>query len=427
MSDGVSKEQALAELRTADPSARQDALLILSEHPEPDVTEALLEVLPEVDTSQPGEGYTVAQIIDELRTRGERRLIPHVLEILERDLDNGDDHQIQETACRAFEALDAREALPFLREALFAPGWEYLESEVAETLGRVGGAREVDTLSRALEAPSQRLKLAALGGLRATGASEAIPVVARIAESSEDEELRIAARLTLAALEPERAEEHVQLALDEATEPAQRAAIYRAIRAIEQPDLSPHLLPLVDDGVSPHLRFGILALLAERGHPEGFERLQALRADDGAGPWVRVHAGALLLRARYDEELARDLTSTLASLRYLRDEHGPLNQVNDAGNAALHALVDATREHPARFLETVRLLDDLRRERIQSYPRARFVAHELIEQVVGSARYRDLDRWVADHRETHGLAAETATTESDAPKTPGKRPWWKLW
>lgn len=433
MSEPITREQALSELRTRDPEVRQNGLMILSEYQDQVVTDAILEVLSQIDTSQRGEGYTVAQIIGELAGRGETRAVGPIIEILKRDLDNGDDHQIQATACSAFIDLKATDALPFLREALFEKDWDDLEDEVAETLASVGGEAEEKTLLKALASRKKRLKIAALTALRRAGTKNAIKVVERAAKSK-DGEVRSAALLTLTRLDADRADEHFGAALANATEYVHRSDIVGAICQNPTPDLLPRLIAIFDEPDWEPLRFDILDLLVEAKHPQAEETINRVRNAEDPSPWPRVHAGALLLKVRYDDSVVAELLSGLAQFQYQDGRDASFNRVNEAGNAALYALTECTVDHPRRFLESILLFDDLRRERIATYARGKWEAGAVIKKIVGSEHYRAYDEWVAAYRQNHDLAdvvSPAATIQAppdDEPVPPDKKkPWWKVW
>lgn len=422
-------EQALAELRTLDPAVQQDALLILTESDDPNVAESMLEVLPKIDTSQPGAGYVVAQLISDLAGRGESRVVEHIIALFDRDLDeSGDDHQFEAVACDAFRTLRAKEALPFLRQALLSKRWEYHEEDVAEALAAIGGSGEESVLLEALGSRRSDLRVAALRALRAAGTEKSIEAVEKAAKSSSDE-IKVAALGTLCVLKPAQASEILERAVKAATDYALKSNVIRLVRDVQVPDMSDRLLPLLADSGWEPLRFEILGILVDRKHPSAVSELQKAMGNGTPSPWPKARSAALLLSLEYSDELVIGLLNVLATQKYDAERDSNFNAVNEAGEAIIRALVTYTPQNPRRHLDLVLLLDDLRRERIESFGRGKWLAAAAVKEIVGSDYYDAYDNWVAEYVRKHGL--DTVVSPAKAPSyvdaPAGKKPWWKVW
>lgn len=425
----ITMEQALAELRTFDPAIQQDALLILAEYADPEVAEAMLEVLAKIDTSQPGSGYVAAQLIHHLAERGESRVVEHIIALLDRKPDKSvDDHQLEAVACDAFRTLRAKEALPFLRQALLSKRWKFLENDVAKALVAIGGAGEEAILLEALASRRTDLQVAALCALRAAGTEKSIDAVEKAAKSKNDQ-IKAAALGTLCVLKPAQASEILERAVNAAIDYALKSDVIRLVRDVQVPDMSDHLLPLLTDSEWKPLRFEMFNILVDRKNPSAVSELRKAMNDGTPSPWPKARAAALLLSLEYSDELVAGLLNVLATQKYDTERDSNFNAVNEAGEAIIRALTAHTPQHPRRHLELVLLLDDLRRERIESFGRGKWLAAAAVKEIVGSDYYDAYDEWVAGYRKRHGL--ETMISPASAPPivdpAPTKNPWWKVW
>jgi len=200
-------------------------------------------LLPLLDLNDPRMRRTV---ITALRRLEYHEAIPVLVEMLqtylkaptERDL------PVVKTLVVALGKLRAREAVPVLSQVVH--GYVGVRSVAAKALGWIGDPGGGPALLEALRARSAGLRLAALQSLRELDYVEAIPKVREFLESP-DPRLRREAALTAARLGDKTAIPYLLNMAHEDASPLARPAAVEALAYIEDPDVLPQILPLVED------------------------------------------------------------------------------------------------------------------------------------------------------------------------------------
>jgi HEAT repeat protein len=393
---GSELDRALDLLRSGDVHDVQQGLELMGASEDPRVTDALLEALSLLQRTRPrGGGYVAAQAVGALGSRGDPRATRAILEYMAGDLQSDDDDQIQEVACEALVNLGSKEALPFLRAAMHADDWEYVERDVARALRILGGAQEIDFFVRALASPRQGVVVAALEALAELSARAAIPAIEPFA-SSGDAEVRTQALLTLALVDPPRAPGAVRAIVANATDDAARSVAIAIAKRLGSAEIAPVLEERLDDPEwqqSPWVRFELSGALLVLGSSQATELLERTRADAEHSPWCRALASALLLRDGRHPQLVPELIAFVRRVSEHQDERDTWNWIGYAGERILERLDEATKDTAAR-VAFVDLADDIRRERLAiPYHSIRQSAGAIVRKEVGSDRFADYDLW----------------------------------
>jgi HEAT repeat protein len=267
MAEPVTLEQVLAELRSLDVEQMQSALGIVGEYDDPMIADALLEVLPSLSLDD-GYGYVAALVVGCLGALGDQRAVRPILDLLDQNLDTGDDHQLEEVGCEALVNLGAVAALPFLRAALTK--WSHHEDTVAHAITAIGGAGEAAFFIEALESRTSAIAIAAARSVATLGALAAIPRLERLRKSKKND-VRRPALIAITQLQPDRAPALLGELLEDAKDDGEKTGAIVMIGNAGVVGLVPSLLAKLADSCwcdSPWLRFAILDALSALGYPD---------------------------------------------------------------------------------------------------------------------------------------------------------------
>jgi HEAT repeat protein len=189
-------EKAVKDLK--DPRVRSRGLEFLLQSEEPQATEALWNYLPRLNLSRQVDASAAARVITALGDRGDARAVKGIVELLRKPLPEQQDKEIRRAALAALQKLNGKQALPFLRAALFSDKWRGFEQAIAAMLIGLGGGGEEDVLIRAVESATPAAKMAAIEALAALSGQRAQSVLEQAA-SAEEEQIRAAAQKALDA------------------------------------------------------------------------------------------------------------------------------------------------------------------------------------------------------------------------------------
>ncbi len=393
---GSEIDRALDLLRSGDVRDMQQGLELTGDSEDPRVTDALLDALSELQRTRPrGGGYVAAQAIGALGVSGDPRATKAILDFMAGDFRSDDDDQIQEVVCDALANIGSKDALPFLRTAMHAEDWEYVESAVANAIRTLGGAQEIDFFVGALASRRQGVILAALEALAKLPAHAAIPAIEPLV-SSGDDEVRTQALLTLALVDPPRAPAVARAIMATAKDDTARSAAIAVAMRLGGAEIAPVLEEKLNDPEwqqSPWVRFETAGALLVLGSSKATALLERTRTNADESPWCQALASALLLRDGRHAQLVPELIAFVRRFSEHHDARDTWNWIGYTGERILERLDEATKDTSARvgFLD---LADEIRRERLAiPHHSIRQGAGAIVRKEVGSDRFADYELW----------------------------------
>ena len=217
--------------------------------------------------------------ITALQRLGYHEAVPALMEMLNTYLEEPSqrDLPVVKTLVVALGKLQATEAVLLLTRVL--RGYVGARSVAAKALGRIGDPTAGPALVEVLRARSAGLRLAALRSLRELRYAEATSDVREFL-ASPDPRLRREAALTAARLGDNTATPYLLTMAREDASPLARPAAVEALGYVQDADVLPQLLPLVDD-VNAYVRAALAPTLVALydGSPEVRQALARLAED----------------------------------------------------------------------------------------------------------------------------------------------------
>jgi hypothetical protein len=152
------------------------------------------------------------------------------------------------------------------------------------------------------------------------------------------------------------------------------------------------LVPALLDPAWSAMHFDVAALLLERGVPLAMTWLEGAARDTAATPWQRVHAAALTLRYRFDDDMFGLVIDGLAKSPDLRIESRAF--VRETAELAIETLGETLGDRPEDLADFVRLLRDLQEDDGEATHSIARAARAALEKVVGKDWPRTIDGYL---------------------------------
>ena len=293
------------------------------------------------------EPHLMAHAARSMGVRGEARDVPPLLHALEHA--EGSTH-LRASIYGALGQIGDPRGTPALIAALETESREELRADAAIALGQIGDARALPALLTALETDERTVRLRAADALGAFDTSESVAALAQITRESGDEALRRAAFRALGQTGAAEAASPLLEALHANVDPRNLAVVVDAVGKLAPLQAKTPLTRLLDETESPHLRAKITAALGAIDDGDVTPTLVMLLEDESHG--VRMTALKQLHedKAEAAAEPIAALYRSLASTRPIQDEPAlpadPFAYLADLElmDAALRALIDLAPE-----------------------------------------------------------------------------------